>query len=43
METWAGADAMATGLSGLIRLAGGATGIVAVATDDTRGNGSTTV
>ena len=34
---------MATGLSGLMRLAGGATGIVVVATLDTRGSGSTTV
>ena len=43
VETWAGADAMATGLSGLMRLAGGATGMVVVATLDTRGSGSTTV
>lgn len=43
VETWAGADAMATGLSGLTRLGGGATGIVVVTTLDTRGRGSTTV
>ena len=34
---------MATGLSGLMRLAGGATGMVVVATLDARGSGSTTV
>lgn len=42
METCAGAVAMATGLSGLMRLAGGATGMVVTAVV-VRGNGSTTV
>lgn len=37
VEMCAGAEAIATGLSGLTRLGGGATGIVAVATVDTRG------
>ena len=37
VEMCAGADAIATGLSGLTRLGGGATGMVAVPTVDTCG------